>query len=57
MTAHILHIDRDFLLGANEQDEVELLRQEIAELASEISIRQTELDAIQSALAGDPAQT
>ena len=52
MTTHIQYLDRDFLLSANEPDEYEELRQEIAELTSEVSFKKAELEAIKATLAG-----
>ena len=56
MTTHIQYLDRDFLLSANEPDEYEELRQEIAELTSEVSLKRAELEAIKASLAGDLTQ-
>ena len=50
--AKIEYVDRDFLLAAREQDEVELLRQQIAEMQMEISEKEIELRAVQDSLAG-----
>ena len=55
MTTHIQYVDRDFLLAAQEPDDVEELRQEIAELTSEVSIKKAELEAIELSLSGPPS--
>jgi hypothetical protein len=57
MTTHIQYCDRDFLLSASEPDDVELLRQEIAELTSEVSIKKAELRSIELSLAGTVSPT